>query len=146
LARFSAAWRTTGAGSTTLPAASLYAQASTPLWVVEIWVSNTTTTAASCCLRRATTTGTQGTAQTVQYEEDSSVTLKGDPRDTHAAGPTLATGALRNAPAGASVGSGPTWTFGGRGLLVPSGTTNGVCILPLTGTGQILDVTFVWDA
>jgi len=147
LARYSAAWRTTGAGSTTLPAAGLMAQASTPLWLVEVWAINTTTGASSMCLRRVVTAaGTPGAAQTVQYEENDTGTLKGDPRDTWTVGPTLATGALRNGAIGASVGSGWIATFGGRGLYIPPGTTNGVGLLPITGAGVILDVTWVWDA
>jgi hypothetical protein len=146
VARYSAAWRTGGAGSTTLPTAGLMAQASTPLWVVEVWGTNTTVTAVSLCLRRVTAVGTPGAAQTVQYEENDTGTLKGDPRDTWTVTPTFATGAFRNGAAGASVGSGYIANFGGRGLYVPPGTGNGIVLLPITGTGQTLDVTFVWDA
>ena len=147
MARFSAAWRTTGAGSTTLPAASLFAQATGGLWLLEVWATNTSVTATSVCLRRATAAGTAGAAQTVQYEEnDVNVTTKGNPVDTHTVAPTLAAGAVHNVPAGASIGSGPVMTFAGSGLFIPSGTANGVCLLPLTGTGQILDVKFTWLA
>jgi hypothetical protein len=146
LARYSAAWRSTGVGSTTLPIAGLMAQASTPLWGVEIWATNTTAVALSLALRRVTAVGTPGAAQTVQYEENDTGTLKGDPRDTWTVTPTFATGALRNAAVGASIGSGSIPTFGGRGLYIPPGTGNGLVLVPLTGAGQILDVTFVWDA
>jgi hypothetical protein len=146
MARYSAAWRSTGAGSATLPIGGLMAQATTPLWVVEIWVTNTTTTAFSCCVRRVTAVGTPGTAQTVQYEENDTGTLKGDPRDTWTVTPTFATGALRNAMIGASAGSGDVFTFGGRGLYIPPGTGNGVVVPTITGAGQISDLTFVWDA
>jgi hypothetical protein len=147
MARYSAAWRSAGAGSTTLPIGGLMAQASTPLWVVEIWVTNTTTTAFSCCVRRiVTSAGTPGAAQTVQYEESDTATLKGDPRDTWTVAPTFATGAMRNAAIGASVGSGDVFTFGGRGLFIPAATTNGVAIIPITGAGQISDLSIVWDA
>ena len=146
MARYSAAWRSTGAGSTTLPIGGLMAQASTPLWLVEFWVTNTTTTAYSCCLRRVTAVGTPGAAQTVQYEENDTGTLKGDPRDTWTVTPTFATGAFRNAAVGASVGSGDVFTFGGRGLYIPPGTGNGVVALPITGAGQISDLSIVWDA
>jgi hypothetical protein len=146
MARYSAAFRSTGAGSTTLPIGGLMAQASTPLWVVEVWITNTTTTAYSCGLRRVTAVGTPGAAQTVQYEENDTGTLKGDPRDTWTVPPTFATGALRNAAIGASVGSGDVFTFGSRGLYVPPGTGNGVVVVPITGASQISDLTFVWDA
>jgi hypothetical protein len=146
VARFSAAWRTAGAGSATLPMASLYAQATGALWVVEIGVTNTTVTAYECSLKRFTATGTQGAAQTVLYEEDEvNVTVKGDPRDTHTVTPTISAGELRRAAIGASIGSGIIWTFGGRGLKIPSGVANGIGLMPMTGTGQISDVYFSWD-
>jgi hypothetical protein len=146
VARFAAGWRTAGAGSTTLPAASLYAKANEPLWLVEVGVVNTTVTAVSMALRRATTAGTQGAAQGVQYEEDNTVTVRGDPRDTHTVAPTLTAGSVRNGVIGASIGSGVIWTFGARGLFIPAGVTNGVCLVPLAGAGQILDVYWSWDA
>jgi hypothetical protein len=147
MARFASAFRTTGAGSTTLPMASLYAQATGGLWLIEVVVTNTTATSAAIALRRLTTAGTQGTAQTVGYEEnDVNVTTKGDPRDTHTVAPTISAGALRAADTGASIGSGFAFTFGGRGLFIPSGTANGVGLIPLTGTGQICTVSWSWDA
>jgi hypothetical protein len=146
MARFSSAYRSTGAGSTTLPMASLYAQATGNLWLVEVVVTNTTATAASMALRRFTTAGTQGASQGVNYEEDANASLKGDPRDTHTVAPTISSGSIRNASLGASIGSGIAFTFGGRGLLIPNGIANGVGLMPLTGTGQICDVSWSWDA
>jgi hypothetical protein len=148
MARYSSAFRSTGAGSTTLPIAGLMAQATTPLWVVEIWATNTATTALSLGLRVITAAGTPGASKTVFREDNDTVTLKGDPRDTWTVAPTM-TGTAegpRNAAIGASVGSGDVFTFGGRGFYIPPGTANGVGLIPLTGAGQILDVTFVWDA
>jgi hypothetical protein len=147
MARQAAAYRTTGAGSATLPMASLYASSTGGLWLVEVHVTNTTTTAFECSLKRVTTAGTQGAAQTATYEEsDANFTAKGDPRDTHTVAPTLVAGELRRTSIGASVGSGIIWTFGGRGLWIPSGTGNGVGVMPMTGTGQISDVAWSWDA
>lgn len=145
--RQSAAFRTTGAGSATLPMASLYASSTGALWLVEVGVFNTTVTAFEVSLKRFTATGTQGTAQTVLWEEDeANFTAKGDPRDTHTVTPTITAGELRRASIGASIGSGVIWTFGGRGLVIPSGTANGVGLMPMTGTGQISDVYFSWDS
>lgn len=147
MARQSAAWRTTGAGSATLPMASLYSLGTGDLWCVEIWVSNTTVTAFECSVKKFTTAGTQGTSQTVLCEEGvTNFTAKGDPRDTHTVAPTLSAGEFRRASIGASIGSGTVFTFGGRGLFIPSGTANGIGLMPMTGTGQISDVIFVWDA
>jgi len=146
MARFHAAWRTTGAGSATLPMASMYSLATGDLWVVEIHVFNTTTTAFECSVKRLSTAGTQGTAQTMVYGEGATnATAKGDPRDTHTVAPTLVVGELARAPIGASIGSGIIWTFGARELLIPSGTANGIGLMPITGTGQISDVTWVID-
>lgn len=149
MARQSAGYRTTGAGSATLPMASLYASSTGGLWLVEVGVTNTTAVAFECSLKRLSTgTGTQGTAQTVVYEEnDANFTAKGDPRDTHTVTPTtIVAGEIRRASIGASIGSGVIWTFGGRGLYIPSGTTNAVAVMPMTGTGQISDVYWSWDA
>jgi hypothetical protein len=147
VARYAAAWRTTGAGSATLPIASLYAQATGALWLVEVSITNTTVTAFESSLKRLSTAGTQGTAQTVNYEEnDVNVTTKGNPVDTHTVAPTLVAGEIRRTSIGASIGSGIIWTFGGRGLFIPSGTGNGVGLIPMVGTGQIADVYFSWDA
>jgi hypothetical protein len=145
VARMAAAHRSTGAGSTTLPISGLMAQASIDLWLVEVWVTNTTTTAWACALRRVTAVGTPGAAVTVQYEESDSGTLRGDPRDTWTVTPTFVTGQIRTAAIGASIGSGTVFTFGGRGLFIPAGTGNGVVVVPLTGAGQISDVSWSWD-
>jgi hypothetical protein len=146
--RYAAAWRAAGAGSATLPMASLYAQATGALWLVEVGVTNTTVTAFAISLKRFSTLGTVGAVVPgVGYEEnDVNVTTKGIAADTHTVGPTLVAGELRRASVGASIGSGIIWTFGGRGLFVPSGTANGVGLIPITGTGQICDVYFSWDA
>jgi hypothetical protein len=145
--RQAAGWRTTGAGSATLPMASLWATTTGGLWLVEVGFFNTTVTAFECSLKRFTATGTQGATQSVTYEEnETNFTAKGDARDTHTVTPTIVAGEVRRAAVGASIGSGIVWTFGGRGLWVPSGVANGVGLMPMTGTGQICDVYFSWDA
>jgi hypothetical protein len=149
MARYAAAWRTAGAGSATLPMASLYAQATGSLWLAEVGVTNTTVTALSISLKRFSTLGTVGAVVPgVGYEEnDGGVTTKGIAADTHTGtAPTAVAGEIRRASIGASIGSGIIWTFGGRGLFIPSGTANGVGLIPITGTGQICDVYFSWDA
>jgi hypothetical protein len=147
VARQSAAYRATGPGTATLPLASLYASSTGGLWLVEVGVTNVTAVAFECSLKRVTTTGTQGAAQTVTYEEsDVGFTAKGDPRNTHTVLPTLVAGEIRRASIGASIGSGIIWTFGGRGLFLPSGVANGFALIPIDGTGQSADVYWSWDA
>lgn len=144
--RQAASYRTTAAGSATLPMASLYSSTTGGLWLVEVGVTNTTTTAFECSLVRLTTAGTAGAGPTVTYEEsDVGFTVKGVPFQTHTVGPTI-TQELRRASIGASIGSGVIWTFGGRGLFIPTAVTNGVGLVPITGTGQISDVYWSWDA
>lgn len=147
MARFSSAWRTTGAGSTTLPLAGLMAVATVRPRLVEVGVFNTTSTACAVALRRVTAAGTSGSTQTVVYESDPSQAALATPKDTWTVAPTFATGNLRVASLGAAVGSGVIWTFGGQlgGLVIPNTTGDGVVLSVLTGTGQICDVSFVWD-
>jgi hypothetical protein len=148
MARFSGAWKTAGAGSTTLPMASLYAVAGATPRLVEVGVFNTTATAFDVALRRATTVGGTHTAREEIYENDSAQTALATLFDTDTGtAPTLTAGALRVASLGAAVGSGIIWTFGGgssSGLLIPAGTGNGIVLVGLT-TPQICDVYFVWD-
>jgi hypothetical protein len=145
MARAAASYRTTGAGSATLPMASLYSLGTGDIWLVEVGITNTTAVAFEVSLSRLTTAGTQGTAVTATYEEGSAnFTSKGDARQTHTVAPTLST-EVRRASIGASIGSGAIFTFGGRGLFIPSGTANGLGLLPLVGTGQIADVYWSFD-
>jgi hypothetical protein len=126
--------------------ASLYSLGTGDLWVVEIWVTNTTVNAYECSIKRVSTAGTQGAAQTMVYGEGATnATAKGDPRDTHTVAPTLVAGELGRTSIGASIGSGAIWTFGSRELLIPSGTGNGIALMPMVGTGQISDITWVID-
>lgn len=146
MARYSAGWRTAGAGSTTLPTASLYAGTSTRLLVREVHAFNTTTTAVALALRYLTTAGTQGAATITEMEWDGDGPAPdGAAFDTHTGGPTISTGNIIVADLGAAIGAGVIWTFDAEPIRIPTGTGNGVGICVLTGTGQILDVTFVWE-
>jgi hypothetical protein len=46
---------------------------------------------------------------------------------------------------GAAIGSGVIFPFGGEGLMIQPGTTNGVGIVLSTGTGVILDYYIAWE-
>lgn len=147
MARFSAAWRTAGAGSATLPLGSLYATAAVRPRLVEVGVFNSTATAVVIALIRLTTAGTQGSTITAAYEDDDSQTAVTTAKDTHTVAPTLG-GKLRQASLGAAIGSGIIWTFGGGktpGLVIPAGTGNGIGIYIPTGTGQVVDLALTWD-
>src|SRR5215208_3965873 len=91
MARFSRGWRTAGAGSTTLPIASLYATAAVRPRVVEIGCFNSTATAVNVAVARLTTAGTQGATMAGGYEDDNSQTAVANPKDTHTVAPTIGT-------------------------------------------------------
>jgi hypothetical protein len=148
MARFSAAYRTTGAATNLLPMASIYATAAVRPKIVEVGVFNSTATALQVALVRLTTAGTS-TAVVGVYEDDDSQAAVATPRNTHSStGPTIGTVSLRIATLGAAIGSGVIWTFGGgktSGLLIPAATGNGIGLYTPTGTGQICDVSWTWD-
>jgi hypothetical protein len=146
MAIYSAAGRSTGAGTTLLPTVSLYAVTASGGAIREIGVFNTTVTAVALRVARLTTAGTPGTGFTeVEYDEDSPAPVM-TAFDTHTStGPTIATGSFRQASLGAAIGSGLIWTFGGRGLVIPPGTANGIGIIVAVGTGQIIDFYFDWE-
>lgn len=144
MARYSAAFRSTGAGSTTLPVGSLYAPAGSRLILREVHAFNTTTTACAIALRAFTTAGTQGTGITEIEHDQNGPTPVGTVFDTHSAGPTITAGSYAQASLAAAIGGGIIWTFE-DGIYIPAGTGNGVGVVVATGTGQILDLTFIWD-
>jgi hypothetical protein len=113
MARFSSAWRTNGAGSTTLPIGGLMSVTGCRPRLVEVGVFNTTTTACAVALRRVTAAGTSGSTQSVVYESDPSQTALATPKDTWTVAPTFTSGNLRVASIGAAIGSGLIWTFAG---------------------------------
>ncbi len=143
MARYSATVRTS-AGSATLPIASLYAAASVGGKVREVGIFNTTATAVAVGVRRLTTAGTQGAALTESQHDSDSAAASCTGFTTHTIAPTLGD-ALYGATLGAAIGSGVIWTFGDTGLVIEPGTANGIGIVIPTGTGQVCDVTIVWD-
>jgi hypothetical protein len=146
MARTANAYRTTGVGSATLPTTSIYSLGTGDFWLVEVSVTNTTTTPFELSLARLTAAGTQGAAAgAVTYEEGSAnLTAKWAAVQAHSAGTPLGA-EVRRTSIGASVGSGIIWTFGGRGLLVPSGTANGIGLIAVVGAAQLADVYWVVD-
>jgi hypothetical protein len=145
MARYSGGFRTAGAGSTTLPVASLFAVAGTAPRLFQVAAFNTTATAVVLALRFATAAGTPGAARD-EMAWDSSQTGAAACTlfDTHTVTPTMTTGNIVLLPLGAAVGSGVIRTFEGDGITIPKGTTNGLVLIPLTGTGQIVDVDWHW--
>jgi hypothetical protein len=149
VARFACAFRSTGAGSATLPLGSLYATAAVRPRLVEVGVFNTTSTAVAIALVRLSAgTGTQGAAITEVAEDDPTQTVVATAFNTHTVTPTTIGAALRQASLGAAVGSGIIWTFGGGktpGIIIPNSTSDGIGIIIPAGTGQICDIALTWD-
>lgn len=145
MAKFTAAWRTAGAGSSTLPVASIYAGSSTRALLREVHMFNTTTTALQMALRRVSSAGTQGAATITEMEfDDDGPSPDCSCFDTHTGGPTITTGNLWMGDIGAAIGAGVILTFDDEPFRIPTGTGNGIALVP-PGTGQVLDVTFIWE-
>lgn len=134
-----------GAGSTTLPIGSLYSATSVGAHIREIGVFNTTTTAVALAVVRLTTAGTSSALTNIGKWDPNSASASCTPRDTHSStGPTVGN-EFGRVTLGAAAGSGMVWTFGDSGIILPTGTANGVGIIVATGTGQICDWYIVWD-
>lgn len=131
---------------TTVRGPSLYGIASKGGRIREIGISNTTTTAFAAALAFATAAGTRGAAVTAVRHDPTINALAASLTcaNTHTADATVGT-AFRYITIGAAAGAGYTWTFGEEGLVVPTGTANGVVIICPTGTGQIFDFWFDWE-
>lgn len=141
MARCAAAGRTT-AVPTALRGPSLYAVSGVSPSVREIGIANPQTAGVTVAVVRATATGTQGAGLTEICETDPNRTPLAQAFQTHTADATVGAPVrqIYLAP-----GSAVIWTWGDNGLVIPSGTSNGVVIIVPTGTGQNIDFYFVWD-
>lgn len=144
MARYSAGVKS-GAGSTTLPLASLYAAAAVGARIREIGVFNTTNTALDIKLVRLTTAGTQGAGLTEGKYDPDSAAASCTAFTTHTLAPTLGDDLGYRASLGAAIGAGVIWTFGDAGVRIPVGVANGIGIIIENGTGQACEVYIVWD-
>ena len=144
MARYTIAGRSTVAGTSARAIASLFATAAAGCRLVEVGVFNTTSTAVAVALVRFTNATNVGTGLTeAEYDE-----VLPAPVCTGFAGHTGDGGTgqvLYQASLGAAVGSGVIWTYGASGIVVPSGTANGIGVTCPTGTGQILTYRYTWD-
>lgn len=143
MARYSAGVLTS-AGSTTLPIISLYAAAGSGGTIREIGVFNTTVNAVLLRLVRMSTTGTQGASITAGQYNLNQRAPACTAYTTHTVAPTI-TGLGYRTALGAAIGSGTIWTFGDNGLVIPTGTSNGVGVIVESGTGQPCEAYITWD-
>lgn len=149
--RFSVASIGAGAGSATLPSFSLYASASKGFFLRDLYVANTTATAARYKLVRLTTRGTPGAGLTEAEAKVADADPTAEAFAAHSVAPTLGTDlAALPVPAGVAALAprlqlSDPWEGGERGIYVPPGTANGIGVIVASGTGQVLDVTAIWD-
>ena len=141
----------TGAGSSTLPVASIFAgSASQGLVVKSVEVKNTTATAARGVLQRLTSRGTPGAAITEAEFVDADTNNVSEALNTHTVAPGLGA-VVESWAVKAGIGEGdfidlsyldpdPDAPINEKGLYIPPGTANGVGLIVI-GTGQVLDVT-----
>jgi len=144
MARYSAGVLT-GAGSTVLPIISIYNTAAVSAKVREIGVFNTTATAVALAVKLLTATGTQGAGQTETKHDHESVAAACTVFTTHTAGTPIGSDFGYRVQLGPAIGSGVIFTFGDRGLTVPSTTADGIGIAVENGTGQACQAYIVWD-
>lgn len=141
-----------GAGSATLPVASIYSGSATQgLVLAYIKIRNTTATAARGTANRLTTRGTPGAAITESEFVDADTNNVSEVFNTHTVAPTLgAAVGIWSVKAGQGEGDYLDFTdldpdagaeINEKGLYIPPGTANGVGLVVI-GTGQVLDVTF----
>jgi hypothetical protein len=145
--RASGAWLAGGAGSTTLPQGSLYAPAGQDIWLIKaVCGIQGSATGFTMGLRRATSLGGTHTGREEFCHDDPAATALGTLFDVDTGtAPTLTTGNIEAFHFGDAKGSTIVWTFGGRGLMIPAGTGNGVVIVPIAGTPAACLVGFTWE-
>jgi hypothetical protein len=135
--------RSAGAGSATLPVSSVYNTAGVGARIRELHVWNTTATAVTLAVARLSTAGTQGSSITARTTNSSSETPTITGWNTHTGGPTLTFIGFQFTLAG-TIGAGVILPFSDP-LTAPLGTGNGIGLYVPTGTGQVVDFTWVCD-
>ncbi|HLE99644.1 MAG TPA: hypothetical protein VI540_07070 [Gaiellaceae bacterium] len=144
MARYSAGVKT-GAGSTTLPLASVYAAASVGGMLRQVTISNTTTGAVDLKLVRLTTAGTQGAGLTEAKHNPDAAAASCTAFTTHTVAPTLGDDLGYRWSFGAAIGAGVVETHGNLGLVIKPGTGNGIGVIVENGSGAAMQIFFVWD-
>jgi hypothetical protein len=144
MARYSFGMRGTVVGTALRGMMSIFASASGSFTLREAGVFNTTTTAVAIALARFTAATNVGAGQTEGEYENDGVPPLATVFAGHSGDGTVGQ-ILKVATLGAAAGAGIIWTFGDKGIIVTSGTTNGIGITVPQGTGQICDLYIVWD-
>ncbi len=142
--RYTAGTTSSGAGTAARPIGGLMAVANRSGHLHEVGIFNTTAVAFGVRLARLTAAGTPGTGLTEEEYDPGPEGPDMTAFDTWSADATIGVGNIRVGRIGAAIGSGVIWTFAAPGIYIPTGTANGIGIIPV-GTGQIADWYMEWD-
>jgi hypothetical protein len=124
---------------------SVYSPAGNGFVIRELAAWNTTTTAWVYKWARLTTAGTPGAGLTEMEWREDGVNPTATAFDAHSADCTVGL-TIDYLPIGAAIGAGYYYTYyAGPGIVVASGTGNGVGLVLASGTGQILSYKIVWE-
>lgn len=143
MARYSSRMTAAGAGTTVRPIFGLLNTATVSGQLRQLELYNTTATA--CTYRLVQFTGgTAGGAQVERRQRRNAPAASCTAFGLWTADATIDEDMGYGWTLGAAIGAGVIETFGGDGMEAGLGTTVGIGVVPV-GTGQVCEVTFVWD-
>lgn len=143
MARYSSGMTAAGAGTSLRPVLGILGTATVSVVLREVWIYNTAATA--CTYRLVNFTGgTAGTGQTERKWRRNAPTATGTVFGLWTADATIGEDTGIRAVIGAGAGNGAILTCGDTGIETELGATSGLGLVPV-GTGQVCEVTFVWD-
>ena len=143
MARYSAGMTTAGAGTSVRPVFGLLSTATVTGQLREIQAWNTTATAVAFRVV-SFTGGTPGADQTEHKNRPLSPAASCIAKGLWTADATIASDTGFHFQLGDAIGAAAVLTFGADGLETAAGATAGIGIVPV-GTGQVIEVAFVWD-
>lgn len=143
MARYSSGMTTAGAGTSVRPVFAILSTASVTGCLREIWLCNTT--AVACAFKVVSFTGgTAGADQTEHKHRPLSPAASCIAKGLWTADATIVEDCGYRAQLGDAIGASAVITCGDNGLETAAGATAGLGLVPI-GTGQVLEVVFVWD-
>jgi len=146
MAKFSVAATQVGARTATA-GPTLVAGANDAFFLQEVGVFATTAVATNqVALRMITAAGTAGTAlDEVPWRLNQSTAATASATQVNSTAHTFVAGSIRLVHMPEAIGAGYIWTFGPKGLMIPEGTGNGVCLTLPGGTDGLIDFYFDWE-
>ena len=144
--RHSLGFTPTGPGTNLLPQSSIYASANARIILREVHVIQTVTTAVELALQRLTTAATSSAITGEGKWDVDTPNREATIRDTHTStGPTITAGEVESILLPGIIGSAWLWAFDGPGFIIPIGIANGLGVVVVNGTGQVVETTYVWE-